>query len=168
MVPGRQADRSPAAGCAKRACLQEIRPPITINTKRRAVKFEVGFKEGSPRYVESPTGQGVAFDGKLYFDAGIHADFRYKSTSKDYRERFTIAAWVYPESEQSGSIITKVSDGPAEVENNVRAEGYGLYFINGKIHFNMVFRWARIRCALKPKSHCRRASGATSRWSLTG
>jgi len=105
-------------------------------------KFEVGFKEGTPRYVESPTGQGVAFDGKLYFDAGIHADFRYKSTSKDYRERFTIATWVYPESEQSGSIITKVSDGPAEIENNVpRAEGYGLYFINGKIHFNMVFRW---------------------------
>jgi mono/diheme cytochrome c family protein len=105
-------------------------------------KFEIGFKEGSPRYVESPTGQGVAFDGKLYFDAGIRADFRYKSISKDYRERFTIATWVYPESEQSGSIITKVSDAPAEVENNVpRAEGYGLYFINGKIHFNMVFRW---------------------------
>jgi hypothetical protein len=104
--------------------------------------FETGFKEGSPRYVESPTGQGVAFDGKLYFDAGIHADFRYKSTSKDYRERFTVATWIYPESEQSGSIITKVSDSPAEVENNVpRAEGYGLYFINGKIHFNMVFRW---------------------------
>lgn len=105
-------------------------------------KFEIGFKEGAPRYVEAPTGQGVAFDGKLYFDAGIHADFRYKTTSKDYRERFTIAAWVYPESEAAGSIITKVSDSPAEVENNVpRAEGYGLYFINGKIHFNMVFRW---------------------------
>jgi hypothetical protein len=105
-------------------------------------EFEIGYKEGSPRYVESPTGQGAAFDGKLYFDAGVRADFRYKSISKDYRERFTIAAWVYPESEQSGSIITKVSDAPVEVENNVpRAEGYGLYFINGKIHFNMVFRW---------------------------
>jgi hypothetical protein len=103
---------------------------------------EIGFKEGSPRYIESPVGQGVVFDGKLYFDAGLRADFRYKSISKDYHERFTIAAWVYPESEQSGSIITKVSDGPAEIENNVpRAEGYGLYFINGKIHFNMVFRW---------------------------
>jgi hypothetical protein len=105
-------------------------------------KDEIGFKEGSPRYVESPVGQGVAFDGKLYFDAGRRADFRYKSLSTDYHERFTIAAWVYPESEQSGSVITKVSDGPAEIENNVpRAEGYGLYFINGKIHFNMVFRW---------------------------
>ncbi|MGH9769045.1 MAG: DUF1553 domain-containing protein, partial [Blastocatellia bacterium] len=105
-------------------------------------QFEIGFKEGSPRYVESPTGAGVAFDGKLYFDAGIHADFRYKTTSKDYRERFTIAAWIYPDSEAAGSVITKVSDGPAEVENNIpRAEGYGLYFINSKIHFNMVFRW---------------------------
>ncbi|MGH9838903.1 MAG: DUF1553 domain-containing protein [Blastocatellia bacterium] len=106
------------------------------------LQFETGFRQGAPRYVASPTGQGVAFDGKLYFDGGIHADFRYKSTSKDYRERFTIAVWVYPESEQSGSIITKVSDSPAEVENNVpRAEGYGLYFVNGKINFNMVFRW---------------------------
>jgi hypothetical protein len=105
-------------------------------------KSEIGFKESSPRYVESPTGHGAAFDGKLYFDAGLHADFRYKSTSMDYRERFTIAAWIYPESEQSGSIITKVSDVAAEIENNVpRAEGYGLYFINGKIHFNIVFRW---------------------------
>jgi len=106
------------------------------------LQFEMGFKQGKPRYVESPTGQGVAFDGKLYFDGGIHADFRYKSTSKDYFERFTIAAWVYPESEQSGSIVTKVSDSPAEVEENVpRADGYGMYFVNGRIHFNMIFRW---------------------------
>jgi mono/diheme cytochrome c family protein len=105
-------------------------------------KFEVGFKEGAPRYVPAPTGQGVAFDGKLYFDGGIRADFRYKTTSSDYRERFTISAWVYPAAEQSGSVVTKVSDSPAEVENNVpRAGGYGLYFVNGKIHFNMVFRW---------------------------
>ncbi len=110
----------------------------------KPIKFETGFKEGVPRYVTAPTGQGVAFDGKLFFDGGIHADYRYKTTSSQYgyRERFTIAAWVYPESEQSGSIVTKVSDSPAEKENNVpRADGYGLYFINGKIHFNMVFRW---------------------------
>ena len=53
--------------------------PITIKYDRRKdepeQKFEIGFKEGSPRYVESPTGQGVAFDGKLYFDAGIRRRF---------------------------------------------------------------------------------------------
>ncbi len=101
-----------------------------------------GFKDGQPRFVASPLGQAVAFDGKLYFDGGLNADFRYKTTSSDYRERFTIAAWVYPESEQSGSIVTKISDSPADVENGIpRAEGYGLYFLNGKLHFNMVFRW---------------------------
>jgi mono/diheme cytochrome c family protein len=105
-------------------------------------KFEVGFREGAPRYVPAPTGQGVAFDGKLYFDGGIRADFRYKTTSGDYRERFTISAWVYPEAEQSGSVVTKVSDSPAEVEGNVpRAGGYGMYFVNGNVHFNMIFRW---------------------------
>ncbi|MFN0108445.1 MAG: DUF1553 domain-containing protein [Blastocatellia bacterium] len=101
-----------------------------------------GFKDGQPRFVASPLGQGTAFDGKLYFDGGLNADLRYKTTSSDYRERFSIAAWVYPETESAGSIVTKVSDAPAEVENGVpRADGYGLYFLNGKLHFNMVFRW---------------------------
>jgi hypothetical protein len=133
--------------------LDETRPPVFTPSdrayhnqedikKKDKIGEPAGFQEGTPRYVASPTGQGVAFDGKLYFDGGLNADFRYKSTSGDYRERFTIAAWVYPESDQSGSIVTKVSDAPAEVENNVpRAEGYGLYFLNRKIHFNMVFRW---------------------------
>jgi mono/diheme cytochrome c family protein len=108
----------------------------------KPLQFETGFKQGTPRFVAAPTGQGAAFDGQLYFDGGIHADYRYKTTSKDYFERFTIAAWVYPESEQSGSIVTKVSDNAAEVENNEpRAEGYGMYFVNGRVHFNMVFRW---------------------------
>ncbi|MEK7829668.1 MAG: DUF1553 domain-containing protein, partial [Acidobacteriota bacterium] len=101
-----------------------------------------GFKDGQPSYVASPLGQGTAFDGKLYFDGGLNADFRYKTTSSDYRERFSISTWVYPETEAAGSIVTKVSDAPAEIENGIpRAEGYGLYFLNGKLHFNMVFRW---------------------------
>jgi hypothetical protein len=106
------------------------------------IKYEPVYRDGAPASVDSPVGRGAVFDGKLYYDAGIRCDFRYKSTSGDYRERFTIAAWVYPETEQAGSIITKVSDDPAEIENNIpRAEGYGLYFLNGKVHFNMVFRW---------------------------
>ena len=104
--------------------------------------FPVGWKNGNPTFVNSPVGQGTVFDGKLFFDAGIHADFRYKNTSSDYKERFSISTWFYPESEQSGSIVTKVSDAPAEKENNVpRAEGYGIYFLNGKINFYMIFRW---------------------------
>jgi mono/diheme cytochrome c family protein len=108
----------------------------------KPISFDIGFEEGAPRYVDAPAGQGVAFDGKLYFDAGIHANYRYNSTSEHFNERFTIAAWIYPDSEQSGTILGKVSDAPADVENGIpRAEGYGLYFLNGKLHFNMVFRW---------------------------
>lgn len=110
--------------------------------KKEKIGEPGGYKDSEPRFVASPLGQGTAFDGKLYFDGGLNADFRYKSTSGDYRERFTIAAWVYPESEAAGSIVTKVSDAAAEIENGVpRADGYGLYFLNGKLHFNMVFRW---------------------------
>ncbi|NOT60936.1 MAG: DUF1549 domain-containing protein [Acidobacteria bacterium] len=106
------------------------------------IKFETGWREGSPRYEVSPLGTGVTFDQKFYFDGGMHADFRYKSTSFDYRERFTIAAWFKADNEQAGTIVSKVSDAAADVENGVpRADGYGLYFVNGKLHFNMVFRW---------------------------
>jgi hypothetical protein len=106
------------------------------------IKFETGWREGAPRYVTSPLGRGAAFDHKLYFDGGIHADFRYKTTSKDYRERFTIAAWFKADHANAGTIVSKVSDAPADVENGVpRADGYGLYFVNGKLNFNLVFRW---------------------------
>jgi hypothetical protein len=106
------------------------------------VKFETGWRNGKPGYEASPLGTGVTFDQQIYFDGGMHADFRYKSTSRDYRERFTIAAWVKADNEQAGTIVSKVSDSAAEVENGVpRAEGYGLYVVNGKLHFNMVFRW---------------------------
>ncbi len=108
----------------------------------KPIKFETGWREGVPRYVSAPTGQGMAFDGKTFFDGGMHADYRYKTTSSDYKERFTIATWIKPESNQTQSIITKISDSPAELENSVpRADGYGLYLVNGKLHFNMVFRW---------------------------
>jgi len=110
--------------------------------EEKPLTFDIGFKQGAPSYIEAPTGQGVAFDGKLYFDAGIHANYRYNSTSEHFNERFTIAAWIHPEHEQSGTIVSKVSDAPADIENGIpRAEGYGLYFLNGKLHFNMVFRW---------------------------
>ncbi len=103
---------------------------------------EIGFRDGAPAYIASPLGQAAQFDGKLYFDAGHRGDFRYKSTGFDYREQFAISAWIYPESEQSGAIITKMSDSVAEQDNHLpRTNGWGLFFANGKINFNLVFSW---------------------------
>lgn len=106
---------------------------------------EMVFKDGSPRFVSSPLGEherAVQFDGKLYFDAGPRLDFRHRSTGVDYKERFAISVWVYPESDQSGAIITKMPDDVIEQDNHLpRTNGWGLFFANGKVNFNMCFSW---------------------------
>ncbi|HZF39186.1 MAG TPA: DUF1553 domain-containing protein [Blastocatellia bacterium] len=105
--------------------------------------MERGFKDGAPQFVESPTGQGAAFDGKLYYDAGRIADFNYRDRVRDFKEKFAISAWFYAESEQGGAIVTKTADNAAELENNLpKSRGYGLYLVNGKLHFNLVSVWA--------------------------
>ena len=112
------------------------------NKKENNKPDVIGFKGGTPTYVPAPTGQGVAFDGNLWFDAGRFADFRYKSTNEDFREQFTISVWVYPASEQGGAIVTKMADKVDEYDNHLpRTSGWGLFFANGKVHFNMVREW---------------------------
>jgi hypothetical protein len=131
------------------APFDENAPPVFNKSDRdyhderaHEIKDETGWRNGAPRYVASPLGEGASFDQQIYYDGGLRADFRYKSTSHDYRERFTIAAWVKADNEQAGTIVSKVSDSAADVEDGVpRADGYGLYIVNGKLHFNMVLRW---------------------------
>jgi Protein of unknown function (DUF1553)/Protein of unknown function (DUF1549)/Concanavalin A-like lectin/glucanases superfamily/Planctomycete cytochrome C len=106
-------------------------------------KTVTGYKEGTPNYVPSPLGQAVAFDGKLYFDAGKAANFDYRDRVQDYKDKFAISAWFYPETENSGAIITRMRDDIGERENNLpKGRGYGVFYINGKIHFNLVGVWA--------------------------
>ena len=119
------------------------KPDEEAQVKKSDKQEEIGFKNGTPRYVAAPTGQGVAFDGQLYFDAGKIADFNFRDRLKDYKDQFTISAWIYPEAEQSGAIVTHMGDGPNEKDNNLpKARGYGLFFANGKVHFNLVGVWA--------------------------
>src|SRR5215813_7997649 len=102
-----------------------------------------GFKFGEPKYVAAPTGQGVEFDGKILFDAGKIADFNFRDQLKDYKDVFTISAWFYPESEAAGAIVTHMQDVAGEKDDNLpKNKGYGLFFINGKVHFNLVSVWA--------------------------
>ena len=106
-------------------------------------KVEIGFKNGSPQYTTSPLGRGVAFDGNLSFDAGKAAPFDYRDRIHDFKDRFAISAWFYPESENSGAIVTRLSDNVTEQENNLpKGRGYGVFFVNGKVHFNLVGVWA--------------------------
>jgi len=106
-------------------------------------KVEIGFKDGVAQYAASPLGQGVSFDGKLWFDAGKAADFDYRDRVHDFKDRFAISAWFYPKDENSGAIVTRMSDNVTEQENNLpKGRGYGVFFVNGKVHFNLVGVWA--------------------------
>jgi Protein of unknown function (DUF1553)/Protein of unknown function (DUF1549)/Concanavalin A-like lectin/glucanases superfamily/Planctomycete cytochrome C len=114
-----------------------------ISPAKDEKKTEIGFKDGLPQYAASPVGRGVAFDGKLLFDAGKAATFDYRDRVHDFKDRFAISAWFYPESESSGAIVTRMSDSVTEQENNLpKGRGYGVFFVNGKVHFNLVGVWA--------------------------
>lgn len=102
-----------------------------------------GFRDGSPRQVKSPVGEGAAFDGQLFYDAGRIADFDYSDRLVDHRDRFAISAWFYPESEQSGAIVSHMQDRAGEKDGSLpKNRGYGLFFNDGKLHWNVVSVWA--------------------------
>jgi hypothetical protein len=102
-----------------------------------------GFQNGLPQYAPSPLGQAVAFDGSLLFDAGNVAGFDYRDRLHDFKDRFAVSAWFYPESENSGAIVTRMRDSATEQQNGLpKARGYGVFFVNGKLHFNLVGVWA--------------------------
>lgn len=131
------------------------RPDDTKNSVKGAVKEEMrdgkpsekkeetGFKNGLPKFISAPTGEAAAFDGKLFFDAGKTANFDYRDRLKDYKDNFAVSAWFYPESEQSGAIVTHMKDEAGESENNLpKGRGWGVFFNNGKINFNLISVWA--------------------------
>ena len=122
----------------------------------------LGFNGGVPRYSASPLGEAVVFDGKVSFDAGKAANFDYRDRVHDFKDRFAISAWFYPESENSGAIVTRMSDGGAEQENHLpKGRGYGIFFENGKVHFNLVGVWADDSFRVERKTNCRSSNGIT-------
>lgn len=114
------------------------RPP-----KQEVKKEEIGFRNGKPKLAVSPTGEAAAFDGNLYFDAGKTANFDYRDRKRDYKDNFAVSAWFSPEAEQSGAIVTHLNDTASETDYGLpKNKGWGLFFHNGKIHFNVVSVWA--------------------------
>jgi hypothetical protein len=110
---------------------------------RQEMESEPRFRNGAPRYVEAPTGLGVEFRGDVFFDAGRVADFNFRDRLKDYKDQFALSAWFWPESARSGAIITHLQERSEAAENHLpRGKGYGLFFHDGKVHFNVVNVWA--------------------------
>ena len=118
---------------------EESEKPVKQETK----KEDASFRNGKPQFVASPVGQGAAFDGKLYFDATQIANFDYRDRKRDYKDNFAVSVWVYPEAEQSGAIVAHMNDNTGETDYGLpKNKGWGLFFNNGKLHFNVVSVWA--------------------------
>ncbi|MFM8394127.1 MAG: LamG domain-containing protein, partial [Acidobacteriota bacterium] len=119
------------------------KPNEKLGTREKLDISRTGFRDGSPVNVSSPLGEGVAFGGKICFDAGNVGNFNFRDRLVDYKDQFAISAWFRAEQEQSGAIVTRIKDISFEKDNNLpKARGYGLFLNNGKLHFNIVGVWA--------------------------
>ena len=87
--------------------------------------------DGVPHFVPGPVGTAASFDNKRYVDAGTVAAF-------EVTDRFTLAAWVRPETSE-GAILSKTQ---SEFEGEGQgSRGYGLFLRDGKLQLNLVVRW---------------------------
>ncbi len=101
-----------------------------------------GFVNSTPHYVPAPTGQGVAFDGKLVFNAEQSIRFGEVVRGKELKEKFAVSIWFYPESEQSGALVTYLQDDAETQEIKLpRNRGFGIFLLDGKLKFNVVAGW---------------------------
>ncbi|MBX5497279.1 MAG: DUF1553 domain-containing protein, partial [Bryobacteraceae bacterium] len=77
---------------------------------------------------EGRQGKARRFDGKQFVEAaGVDV------AKFNYRDPFTFAAWIKPESPK-GSILSKAED-------YFEGEGHSLHIIDGKIRLHITFRW---------------------------
>jgi hypothetical protein len=87
------------------------------------------FEEGKPAFAGGRVGKAAVFDGKRFIDANATtAD----ATNFGYFSRFTLSAWVWPESD--GAILTRTKDEAKET-------GWGIWLVDGKVQVNLVKRW---------------------------
>src|SRR5262249_16120231 len=78
-------------------------------------------------FVKGKVGEAVELDGKRYLDAGDVGNF-------GFYDRFSLAAWVYPEGDHGGTIVSRMTD----VDEG---DGYAVVLKKGRVQVNLVKRW---------------------------
>ena len=101
------------------------RRPLPASAK--GTKAKSGFKDGRPGFTRGKIGQAGSFDGQRFIDAGDLGNF-------GFYDRFSLGAWIYPEGEQGGAILSRT----LELE---KEKGYRVALLEGKVHVNLVVRW---------------------------
>ena len=102
------------------------------------------------------------FDGKVWFDAGKAANFDYRDRVHDFKDRFAISAWFYPESENSGAIVTRMSDdGPSRRTIFPKDAAMEFFSRTAKSTSTWSASGRMIHFVSKQKTSCRSSSGIT-------
>ena len=89
---------------------------------------QVARWEGEPEFGPGRIELAGQFDGNRYVEVGDLAAF-------DYEDPFSISAWVFPEGDQGGAIVSRMQSDTDE------RKGYSLELTNGRFHINLVRRW---------------------------
>jgi hypothetical protein len=106
----------------------ELHFPLDDNTSDEVgTAEEVQIIGGPARYCDGKLDSCLALDGKYHLAAGNVADF-----SDD--EKFTFAAWVWPDDNCNGSIVSKTEDG-------AKPEGIDLLVSNGRVRVHLNVQW---------------------------
>ncbi|MFN0166564.1 MAG: DUF1553 domain-containing protein [Bryobacteraceae bacterium] len=79
-------------------------------------------------------GQAVHFDGKGFVNSGDVAKF-------NFREPFTFAAWIKPESNK-GAILSRAED-------YFQGTGHALHLLDGRIRLHVTYRWSDLGMRLE-------------------
>ena len=122
------------------------------------------FKDGAPHYMASPTRAGSGLRREALLRCRQRGDFRYKSTG--CRLPRTIRHLSLDLSGSGAERCDRHEDvvTPVEERTTCREQtGYGLFFANGKIHFNMVSMGLGRASRRDWKDSCR-SSMASRRW----
>ncbi len=85
------------------------------------------FVDGEPSFGGGRVLQSARFDGRRFISAGDVADF-----GDD--DKFTLAAWIRPHQNCSGSILSRMEDVP-------RGEGYNWLARDGHVRLHLVEQW---------------------------
>ncbi len=113
------------------AQLQRLQPKVDraqSKWERKIAKKELQWTvtDGQKLAIPLP-GPAQQFDGASFFDAGL------SGPAFDYRDPFTISAWIKPET-STGAIFSRGED-------YVEGQQHGLYLMDGKLRLHVTFRW---------------------------
>lgn len=83
--------------------------------------------EGKPTFAEHRQGRALVLDGRSSLDMGDVANF-------DYFDKFSISCWINPQTQQLGTILSRMEDVP-------QGSGYSIVLAEGQVQVNLVKRW---------------------------